>query len=405
MRTPIPENAPITVAGDALRLFRTPPLCTRPGCNESTKRKLAFSAHLHNAHGWKQGSRIPESVYTAAKNKCAEDYEASMNEEHKVETTDDDAELSIENNWNKGKSTLKRKRPNSASTSDDHPEPPPAKKQALGPNSARRNAVASIEIQPSHPFTHPHAVHERNNLGDPSTSTASSYVETFSGAYHATGHEFTNGSPSTQPINSVQDYHGAIGRVLSPQLPAPPMRGPMHHEMGGYGVLPPGIPGASVATQQAPPCYSSTTGSHWDEHDPSYDSSFTHGVAQTPHGMSSAHMLHEDPPARGMFNPSRSSMPHGVSNSGIHLSTTEHQAEHLSGSPSLDPRLVQSVGTFGDHQILTRSSSEHSNSPHPDPHTAASVNVYQLDQGYIGYSHSQVPRSVPGGGDQEHPYN
>ncbi|KAL5641150.1 hypothetical protein ACGC1H_001588 [Rhizoctonia solani] len=384
--------------------------CTRPGCNESCKRKLAFLTHMQAAHGWARGLKLPESVYTAAKNRCAEDFaesERQAKKAKKVEQVEDESEM-LNDDGDEVNPLFNGKRPRSASTSDDHLELPPTKKQAFDPSPARRNAVGSIEIPIPHPFTHPHAGHERNDSDDCSTSTASSYVDTFSGAYNPTGHAFTSGSPSGRPLNSAHDYRSAMSRVLSPAaqpLSVSPMQGSMHPGVGGYGVVPRGVlPHASAAIQHPHPSYPNPTGSHWAEHNAAFEWSLTNRVAQTPHGVSPAHLSHEDPSTRGIFNPSRSGLPHGASNSGLHLSAGEHQAGHTSSSPSLDPRLVQATGTFEDHQALTRTPSEYSNSSHSDSHIT--THMYQLEhQNYLAYPQQQVPRSVPGGDDQERSYS
>ncbi|EUC66672.1 zinc finger-like protein, putative [Rhizoctonia solani AG-3 Rhs1AP] len=383
--------------------------CTRPGCNESCKRKLAFQSHMENVHGWTRGIKLPDSVYTAAKNRCAEDYAENAKKEKakKGEKVEDESDMFNDDEWDEVNPVFNGKRPRSASTSDDHLELPPAKKQAFDASTARRNAVGSIEIPTPHPFTHPHAGHERSDSDDCSTSTASSYVDTFSGAYNPTGHAFTSGSPSNRPLNSDHDYRTAMSRVLSPAaqpLSVPPMQGSMHPGVGGYGVVPRGVlPCAPASIQHPLPCYPNPTDSHWTHGSP-YDWSTVSQVAQTPHGVSPARMTHGDPSTHGIFNPSRSGLLHGVSNSGIHLCGGEHQAEHTSGSPSLDPRLVQPTGAFEDHQGLTRTPSEHSNSSHSDSHIT--THLYQLEhQSYLAYPQQQVPRSVPGGDDQERSYN
>ncbi|KDN50006.1 hypothetical protein RSAG8_01342, partial [Rhizoctonia solani AG-8 WAC10335] len=389
--------------------------CSRPGCNESVKRKLAFVTHMEVAHGCPRGLTLPESIFTAAKNKCAEDFEESLGKS-KFENTEEGSDMPNENEWDEDKPLFNGKRPRSASTSDDHLQPPPTKKQAFDPSPPRRNAVGSIAMPPAIPLAHSHAGHERSDSDDCSNSTASSFADAFSGAYNPTGRAFTasdsdncsnstassfadafsgaynptgrafkKGSPPTQSLNSVQDYRNAIDRVVTPPMqafPVPPMRLRMHPGVGDYGAVPDGVPPrAPVAIPQPISYCSNPAGPPWAGHNPSYGSEWTLGneVAQTPHGVIPAHLAHEDPSARGGLNPSRSDLPRGINNSGIHLSTGEHQAEHTSSNPHLG----QSLGPFGDHQALTRSSSEHNNSSYPGSH----ISMYQLEsqQNYLGY--------------------
>ncbi|KAG8716324.1 hypothetical protein FRC11_004091 [Ceratobasidium sp. 423] len=380
--------------------------CVRPGCNESFKRKNMFATHMINAHTWPKEMTIPPSVYEAAKSKCARDYaEFQEKKTSEVELTDREPETFKDNESDGEKPLFNGKRPRSdSSSSDDHLDPPPAKKQALDPSPSRRNAVYSIEIPTPRPIGTPHSGHERSDSDDCSTPTGSSLPEAFSGAYQPAGHRFTTNPPPGPPLNSDEAYQNAVLRVsnrLQPYSQSTSMGFPMHSGGGGYTIAPANIsPHAPVAMPEplsysySSPSADGFTGSSWHTGNNSY-TQWTPGseVAQTPHVVNPAHMEHEGFPARGTLplNPS-GQFRNGHDNS-LRLFPSGQQAEHSCGSSSLDPHLGHAGGSFRGHQELTRSPSEHSNSSHPDSHM--SRGTFELDGLNYGYYPNHNPQVVP----------
>ncbi|KAJ1311283.1 hypothetical protein OPQ81_009781 [Rhizoctonia solani] len=392
--------------------------CLRPGCNDSFKRKNAFAAHMVNIHQWPQGKKLPDSVYIAAKNKCASDYAELVAKN--ANNIGERPEIIFDNDDFKEEKPLfngKRLRSDSPS-SDDHIKPPPAKKRALEPVPSRRNAVCSIEIPTPQTFTPAHVDHKREDSDNLSTSTASSFVGAFSGTYHPTGHEFTNGSPPIRPLDLDQHYQKAIERVVSPS--AYPTQGTsmgvsMHPGAGGYSVAPASVSSRAPVAMPEPIAYpySNTgagifTSSSWSTNNDSYGSKWPLGneVAQTPHGVSPAHITLKGPPARGFLPPSRSDLFHAANNSGFNLCNSGHQREQSSGSPSLVHPWIHPWARPAARFGITRRSRGPRASTVTPPLSDSRMQGggYELElSGYPCQSH-RVPRSVNGVSDHERSY-
>ncbi|KAH7344850.1 hypothetical protein B0J17DRAFT_712488 [Rhizoctonia solani] len=382
--------------------------CLEIGCSEIFKRKSAYKQHMENVHYWPRDEQLPDATYAAAKDKCANDYA-----EHCRALDAGNAEEELDTiNSEEVKPLFNGKRLRSGSTSsNDHLGPPPTKKQALEPSISRRNAVGTIEMPVPQLFTPSHVGHKHSESDELSTSTASSLVETFSGAYRSASHGITNGSPLSRPVSSDEVYHKAVGRVATPTYTFQGASAPslLYPGDSGYSMAPDdNSPRAHAATpedfyyQYSNSVTDAPVRSSWNSN--SYGSQWSLGneVAQTPHGVSPP-IAHNGRSACGMLASSRSGLLHGASNSGIHMSTGQYQIEHSSSSPAIDPRLDHAGGSFGDHRALARPSGEHTHSPRQDSQISRSM--YMLDRpAYHSYP-QQMPRIVPSGSDQERSYS
>ncbi|CAE6400515.1 unnamed protein product [Rhizoctonia solani] len=389
--------------------------CLRVGCNESFKRKCGFTMHMVKAHSWPASEPISEVIYVSARNKCAEDYmnnngkrivqldiSSEGSDGVKTNHSEDDAFLVASDE--KPKFNRKRLRSGSASSGDS--KPPPAKKQAIDPNLSRRNAVCSIDLPAPQHINGQHLSHQRSDSDDHSISTASSFVDTFSGCYQPADHRFASGSPPRH-LSSSHEYDNAMGRVHGGSTPVTQglhMQVPMHPMPGNYGVSPTSV--SPRMTMPDPVHYQSSSSRGvlsqlpWSTPSSSYSDPwpFESGMSQVPHGVSPAHAAHEDMSPRGVLPPTRSGGLH-TTRGDINPSMGGHQAEPPSGS-SLDPHYGQAAGgAFRDHQVPVRIPSDHSPSSYPDSHTQGMFELKHSRDGATNRS-SHIPRSVIGHGSE-----
>ncbi|CAE6411662.1 unnamed protein product [Rhizoctonia solani] len=378
--------------------------CLRPGCEESYKRKMAFTTHMVTAHSWPDKNTISATVYTAARNKCADDYRRakgvwSIESDGPIEGPDDgnsnDSDGDIPEPTSDEKPLFNRKRLRSASVSSEDIKPPPAKKQAIAidPSLSRRNAVYSIELPAPQHLIGQHLGHQRSDSDDHSISTTSSFADAFSGCYQPADHRFPSGSPP-QHLGSSRDYDDAMRRVQSGTVPSARglhMRVPMPSMPNNYGVAPtsvsPNMKMPDPVHYQCSPGTNALTRSSWPAPDSSYGHSwsFDNGISQAPHGMSPAHTGHEAMSPRGVLP---------QAHSGVLYAASGDQPEHSSDS-SLGPHYGQTAsGGFREHQMLVRTPGEHDLLSYPDSHTQGMFELKPSPYDGTTDRDSRIPRSM-----------